>query len=175
MYKIFQSIKFIIWLLILRCTLNASILQNIFILLCGVYICIGENKNMLFMSIEWDCVSELRPPAGLLFIPQVMYEHGESWWSDINSGKLSIRPSELAVNPTNSHLVANQKELTKWLILPYEISISYFGVFFNIILRHEADGFTSLQRRRAAELCRPVSIALVRVWTGEPWIQWQVR
>jgi hypothetical protein len=23
---------------------------------------------------------ELRPPLGLFFIPQVIYEHGESWW-----------------------------------------------------------------------------------------------
>jgi hypothetical protein len=28
----------------------------------------------------WDCVSELRPPTGLLFIPRVICEHGEPWW-----------------------------------------------------------------------------------------------
>jgi hypothetical protein len=30
---------------------------------------------LLFMSIGWDYVSELRPPAGLLFVPQVIYEY----------------------------------------------------------------------------------------------------
>jgi hypothetical protein len=29
--------------------------------------------------MEWDDVSELRSPTGLLFIPQVIYEHGEAW------------------------------------------------------------------------------------------------
>jgi hypothetical protein len=28
-----------------------------------------------------ETVSELRPPTGLLFIPQVIYEHGEPWWN----------------------------------------------------------------------------------------------
>jgi hypothetical protein len=32
---------------------------------------------LLFMSMGWDDVSELQPPTGLLFIPQVIYEHGE--------------------------------------------------------------------------------------------------
>jgi hypothetical protein len=31
---------------------------------------------LLFMSMEWDCVSELPPPMGLLFIPQTIYEYG---------------------------------------------------------------------------------------------------
>jgi hypothetical protein len=30
----------------------------------------------------WDYVSELRPRAGLLFIPQVVYEHAESGCND---------------------------------------------------------------------------------------------
>jgi len=29
-------------------------------------------------------VYELRPPTGLLFIPQLIYEHGEPWWNDID-------------------------------------------------------------------------------------------
>jgi hypothetical protein len=50
---------------------------------------------------------------GLLFIPQVIYEHGEPWWNDIDRGKLFIHPSELYGNPTSSHLVANKEELDK--------------------------------------------------------------
>jgi hypothetical protein len=42
---------------------------------------------MLIMSVGWDYAPELRPPTGLLFITQV--------------------------NPTSSHLVANQEELAK--------------------------------------------------------------
>jgi hypothetical protein len=45
-----------------------------------------------FMSMGWDYVSELRPPTGLLFIPQMIYEYGQPWWNDIdgkqnNSGR----------------------------------------------------------------------------------------
>jgi hypothetical protein len=42
---------------------------------------------MLFMSMGWDYVSELRPLTGLLFIPQKMYESGEPRWNNINIGK----------------------------------------------------------------------------------------
>jgi hypothetical protein len=31
---------------------------------------------MVFMSMGWDCVSELRPPMDPLFISQMIYEHG---------------------------------------------------------------------------------------------------
>jgi hypothetical protein len=50
---------------------------------------------------------------GLLFIPQVIYEHGEAWWNDTDRRKLLIYPSELSVDPTNSHLVAKHEELAK--------------------------------------------------------------
>jgi hypothetical protein len=35
----------------------------------------------LFMSMVWDYVSELWPQMGLLFIPQMVYEYVEPWWS----------------------------------------------------------------------------------------------
>jgi hypothetical protein len=38
---------------------------------------------MMIMSRGSGYVSELRPQTGLLFSPQVMYEHGKSWWNDI--------------------------------------------------------------------------------------------
>jgi hypothetical protein len=34
------------------------------------------------MSMERDYVSELRPPTGLLFTPQVIYEYGQPRWND---------------------------------------------------------------------------------------------
>jgi hypothetical protein len=41
---------------------------------------LNDDANILMMitSIVWDYISELRPPTGLLFIPQVIYEYGES-------------------------------------------------------------------------------------------------
>jgi hypothetical protein len=63
-----------------------------------------------------DYVSELGAPTGLLFIPQVIYEHGEPWCNDIDRGKLQIRPPELSGYPTSSHLVVKQGELVKNII-----------------------------------------------------------
>jgi hypothetical protein len=40
--------------------------------------------DWLIMSMGCDYVSELPPSMGLLFIPQVIYEHGESWWNYID-------------------------------------------------------------------------------------------
>jgi hypothetical protein len=45
-------------------------------------------------------MSDLKPPTCLLFIPQVIYEHGELWWNDIDRRKLLICPQELFDNPT---------------------------------------------------------------------------
>jgi hypothetical protein len=55
---------------------------------------------MLFMSMGWNYVSEVRPPACLLFIPQVIYEYAEPWWNDI--GK---ETNELVQNPSQSHFI----------------------------------------------------------------------
>jgi len=68
--------------------------------------------DWLIMSMGWDCVSELRPPMGLLFIPQVIYERGEPWWNNISRENL-IHPPKLSCNSTSSHLVANQEELSE--------------------------------------------------------------
>jgi hypothetical protein len=35
----------------------------------------------VFMSIGWGYVSDLRPPTGPFFIPQVIYEYGELQWN----------------------------------------------------------------------------------------------
>jgi hypothetical protein len=43
---------------------------------------------ILFFSMEWDDVSELRPPMGVLFIPPIMYESGEVQCNDTDRGKL---------------------------------------------------------------------------------------
>jgi hypothetical protein len=40
----------------------------------------------MFMSIEWDYVSELRPPMFLLLTP-TWYVYGEPQWNDIDREK----------------------------------------------------------------------------------------
>jgi hypothetical protein len=37
---------------------------------------------LLFMSMGRDYVSELRPPTGLFFIPQVISEYGQPRWNN---------------------------------------------------------------------------------------------
>jgi hypothetical protein len=39
--------------------------------------------DIMFMSMGWAYVSELHPPKGLLFIPQIIYEYGEPRWNNI--------------------------------------------------------------------------------------------
>jgi hypothetical protein len=62
--------------------------------------------KMLFMSMGWDDVSEMRPPRGLLFIPQMTYEHGEPWWNDTDRVKTCelekncLRATLSTINPT---------------------------------------------------------------------------
>jgi hypothetical protein len=55
---------------------------------------------MMIMSVGRDYVSELWPPMGLLFIPQVIYEPEEPWWNVIGRRRLLIRPPDLSGNPT---------------------------------------------------------------------------
>jgi hypothetical protein len=54
---------------------------------------------MLFMLMELNYVSELRPQTGLLFIPQVINERGEAWWNDVDRGRHLMRPPELSGHP----------------------------------------------------------------------------
>jgi hypothetical protein len=42
---------------------------------------------LLFVSMGWDYVSELRPLTSLLFIPQMTYESEEAQWNDSDRGK----------------------------------------------------------------------------------------
>jgi hypothetical protein len=62
---------------------------------------IPEDILMMIMSMGCNYVSELQLPTGQLFIPQVIYEHGELWWNDIDSERHLIRPPELYGNPTS--------------------------------------------------------------------------
>jgi hypothetical protein len=56
-------------------------------------------KTMLMLNV-WDHVSELQPPMGLLFIPQVINEYREPWWNDNDRGKpKKSREKSVPVSP----------------------------------------------------------------------------
>jgi hypothetical protein len=57
--------------------------------------------NLMMITMGRDNVSELRPPPGLLFILQVMYELLDSWWNDVDRRKV-ILPPELSDNHTSN-------------------------------------------------------------------------
>jgi hypothetical protein len=72
---------------------------------------------MMIISMEWDYVSELRPPTGLFFIPQVMYEHVitmvERYWQ----GKaIDSYTRALCQSYQQSHLAEKQGELGEGMI-----------------------------------------------------------
>jgi hypothetical protein len=75
-----------------------------------VYIAIIMVIMMVMVtSMGREYVSELRLPTGLLFIPQVIYKHGEPWWNEVDRGQLMIRPPELSGNPTSTDLIASRR------------------------------------------------------------------
>jgi hypothetical protein len=62
---------------------------------------------MLFMSMGWDYIHELWPPAGLLFNPQMICEYGEPWWNGIDERK----PKNLRENPSQCHFAHHKSHM----------------------------------------------------------------
>jgi hypothetical protein len=55
-------------------------------------------KIIVIMAIGRGYVSELQPPTGLLFISEVIYEHGEPWRNDIDrENSCYVHQSSLAI------------------------------------------------------------------------------
>jgi hypothetical protein len=102
----------------------------------------------MIMSMGWDYVSELRPQAGIFFIPHVIHEHGEPWWNDIDRGKLLIRPP-----------VTWQSYQKIWRNLAKEFMNLAFGV--SLFIRR-SDFFTCRQMWHGANgfTCRPKEVVL---------------
>jgi hypothetical protein len=57
---------------------------------------------VVVMSMGSYYVSELRPPAGLSFVPQTIHDYGDPRWNDIDRGKPknSERTCSSATSPT---------------------------------------------------------------------------
>jgi hypothetical protein len=49
-----------------------------------------RTQVMMMITMMMDYVSELRLPTKLLFVRQVIYEHGEPRWNNLDRGKLLI-------------------------------------------------------------------------------------
>jgi hypothetical protein len=99
----------------------------------------------MIMSLWRHYVSELLPPTGLLFIPQLIYAHVEQWGEWSRQENLFVHRSSLAILPA-SHLVASRRNGRRELcIRSCEVFLSIFASdFFTCrkIFRHGASGFT---------------------------------
>jgi hypothetical protein len=101
--------------------------------------------DWLIISIRWDCVLELWPPAGLLFITQVLCEHGEPWWWWRQPGKTPDSSTRaLWQSYQQSHLVKSvrngrRSENFVYLYLKYLKG----SITCHQILRYGDSGFAS--------------------------------
>jgi hypothetical protein len=127
------------------------------------------------IMMGWDYVSELRPPTGLLVIPQVICEHGEPWWwwcllgitPDSSTRALwqSYQQRHLGVCRRNGRRSENfachyMKDLKGSLTCR---KILWYGTSGFTIWRKVCCGFLSLLKNLSP---RPV-------WTRDPCFQWQ--
>jgi hypothetical protein len=132
---------------------------------------------MLFMSMGWDYVSELRPLTGPLFILQdthvSMENHGGMKMSIQKTPDSSTRA--LWQSYQQSHLVANRRNWRQeWEFGFVKYFCSYLQVIFTChkILQHGASGFTSPPKKMCCGFLLKIH-NLSQVWSHEPWVQWQ--
>jgi hypothetical protein len=123
-----------------------------------------------------DYVSELRPPTGLLFIPRVISEHGEPWWWWCRLGitpDSSTRALWQSYQQRHLRQVGGMDEGVR--ILP----ISIWNTSRD--LEHAVKsydmgppGLVPVRRKMCCGFLSPLKIhRLGRVWTRNPWVQWQ--
>jgi hypothetical protein len=77
----------------------------------------------MMMSMVWHHVSELRPPTGILFIPQVIYQYGEPWWNDIGrrNSRLAHQSSLASLPAESSNSTIRGTGRRKWWIWLFEV------------------------------------------------------
>jgi hypothetical protein len=68
-------------------------------------------QRAMFLFTRWDYVCELRPPTGLLLIPQMIYAYGEARWNDTDRGK-----------PKKS-----ERNLSQWHFVHYRSHMDWTG------------------------------------------------
>jgi hypothetical protein len=66
-----------------------------------------------------ECVSELRPIMGLFFIPQMIYEYGDSQWYYIDRWKLEKILSQCPFVCSKSHILYTMFLITHTTIYVY--------------------------------------------------------
>jgi hypothetical protein len=92
----------------------------------------------MIVSKGWDHVSELQLLTGLLFIPDVICEHGEPRWNDIDRKKLIHLP-ELSGNPTSRAInyQIRRNSANEVMKLIFEV---YLFILWNIFLHAVKSG-----------------------------------
>jgi hypothetical protein len=103
------------------------------------------------MSIGRDGVSELRPPTGQFFIPQMTYWYEEPWWKE-STGKSNNNNNinNNNNNPEGSHLHTRRRENLK-----YHSHISNFTKMRLIILELiPADRQTDVKAKLRGYVCK---------------------
>lgn len=84
----------------------------------------------LFVSMWWDHVSELWPPASLLLIPQVIYEHGatEEWyWQGKTKKSEKTRVHCRIVRPRICGERSATKRPSNWTALFFMLTLCFTG------------------------------------------------
>jgi hypothetical protein len=128
--------------------------------------------DWLIMMV-WDYVSELRPPTGLFFIRRMICEHGELWWWRC---RLDSSTRELWQSYYQRHLGEEEGMDEGVRILPISIwntsrDLQYAVKSYDL----GPPSLLPIQRNVCCGFLSPLKIhRFGRVWTREPWVQWQV-
>jgi hypothetical protein len=97
----------------------------------------------------------------------------------ISTGGNLICSLEVSDNPTSRNMWQQARGMGKMnenlaLRRIYVHTCKWFIFTCHKILRRVADGFTSLRKKACSGFLSPIKIyRLFRVWTREPWVQWQ--
>jgi hypothetical protein len=97
--------------------------------------------------------------SGIFFIPQVIHEHGEPLWNDVDREKLLIRQPELSGNPTSRVIwwqAGGTGERNDEFVLA-----KHFCSYLHVILSHAVKcygmGFPALLSPRRKACCGVLS------------------
>jgi hypothetical protein len=97
---------------------------------------------------------------GPIVHPQVIHEHREPWLNDIDREQLPIRPRELTGNNTaessSIKTLGTGKGNYKFFLPKYLFHTRKGSLTCRKILRHAADGFTSLRTKECCEFVLPL-------------------